>query len=490
MQASRSKWTTSYRLDEDYCNRSRLYNTESLRPRRIEYSKLESLPTEILETIFLGSANGNILLAAPRIAVQLSGNETLYRAAFTLAFYNHNLREVLNALQLSSLLPNRELPLDIWDMRSVTKAILRSRWCTYGWVRTLVNILTRHKIATSSSRNGEHTRSLECERCVWLEDETCFLQCKLWSISYGLGREILESSTDSPLKSVFENSLIRTDCPRSRPTCHAPRGDMWPPFESLNSECDERWDSREKSSEWLSAWMAADFVQYPEDHPFKVSPSAYRRAAICDLYENPLVGGWTFNGFESYTLLYVAHLFYLDPYSLPRTDPILLRWAAWTKRDLENYKKMWEGSYWQGLPYPIANDLNSQRERDHRVQSTFLYQAHLDVLHYVKTGKPRSALKACDFDMTGTLDPCRDPEALQPHKPGALPWSDECLILHGAKPPASEDLSFLSPDDFADLSYGESDLDGCDYTRADEGHRLWYEQQKFQIETQQSILSH
>ncbi len=81
--------------------------------KRVSVSRLESLPAELLEQIFLASANGNLLLAAPRIATRLSGSETLYRAVFTLAFYNHRLRDTLDSLQISFLVPWSEPALNL-----------------------------------------------------------------------------------------------------------------------------------------------------------------------------------------------------------------------------------------------------------------------------------------------------------------------------------------------------------------------------------------
>lgn len=62
---------------------------------------VEGLPTEILEAIFLRCLNGNLLLASPRIAQRLSGNESLYKTTFAVAFYGHQLHDVLDHLSLS-----------------------------------------------------------------------------------------------------------------------------------------------------------------------------------------------------------------------------------------------------------------------------------------------------------------------------------------------------------------------------------------------------
>ena len=179
MPATCSKRATFHRLSVTSRKRPRLDNTGDFTPTRAGRSKPESLPTEFPETIFLDSANGNLLLAAPQIAVQLSGNEMHYRATFALACYSHNLRSVSKPLHLSSLLPYLEPPLDVRDTWSITQAVLRARWCTDGWVRNLVDVLVRHKIAPCSPRDGRSQEDLEIKYLHWLEFETCFLQCAL-----------------------------------------------------------------------------------------------------------------------------------------------------------------------------------------------------------------------------------------------------------------------------------------------------------------------
>lgn len=62
---------------------------------------IEGFPTEILEAIFLQCLNGNLFLASPRMAKRLSGNQSLYRTVFSVAFYGHQLEDVLSHLSLS-----------------------------------------------------------------------------------------------------------------------------------------------------------------------------------------------------------------------------------------------------------------------------------------------------------------------------------------------------------------------------------------------------
>ena len=97
-------------------------------------SGIESLPAEILQPIFLGSRNGNLLLAAPRAAVKIHG-QAVYRAAFLIAFYSYQLEEAATVLGIDNLISFIQQPPQAWDIRSMTKAVLGSRWCTCGWTR-------------------------------------------------------------------------------------------------------------------------------------------------------------------------------------------------------------------------------------------------------------------------------------------------------------------------------------------------------------------
>ena len=469
MSAPPSKRAASHQLSEGRCKRSRLDTKGALTLARARPSRLESLPTEIVETIFLGSRNGNPLLAAPRVAVQLSGNEFLNRAIFALAFYNHNLRHVSNVLHLTSLLPDPELQMDIWDVRSLSKAALRAKWCTCGWVSTFVDVLARHRIAPR-----EDSKTLEEERRVQLQTETRFLQCTLWSIAGDLDRKILEyQNMERPLKSVLENSLMGTNCPRTELSYDSKHGILWLPFESVDFDCDAIWDDDERSSTWLSAWMATDYYLYPEDSPFKISPSIYRRAAIRDLGSdlNEIGTG----SIESYALISVAQLFLLDPRSLPRTDPILLLWACATKLDLETYSEMWEDSR-QALAHIDANDLPHPPDQKDRVRSTFIYQTHLDVLRYIKDGSLRSTSKGDGFDIGARLTPCRDEKHLHQDNPEVRSGIDDELILRGAIPPAYGDFSFLSNGDFANDGDQNIDLYGFVTKRTKQGLERWNEE--------------
>jgi hypothetical protein len=103
---------------------------------------LERQPSEFLQQIFFGALNGNILRASRRIAVKLS-NQAVYWTAFV-AFYHQNpveLRTLYNYL-----LPEITTQIPYWEIRSMVKIVLDSRWCTWGWFKTLYWELLRDAV--------------------------------------------------------------------------------------------------------------------------------------------------------------------------------------------------------------------------------------------------------------------------------------------------------------------------------------------------------
>ncbi|KIV77801.1 hypothetical protein PV11_09581 [Exophiala sideris] len=134
-------------------------------PRR---NQLEALPAELLQQIFLTSMNGNLVQASPVIAVKLSGQTSFYRAAFLLAFYSHDVDKVFDIHRLHYFIPMLELPLSTWDVRSLTKAVLGSRWCS--WERVKSWLSENHKYAI--------TQTLQMGKCdnSWREDTQRFMQ--------------------------------------------------------------------------------------------------------------------------------------------------------------------------------------------------------------------------------------------------------------------------------------------------------------------------
>jgi hypothetical protein len=100
-------------------------------------SRIESLPTEILQLVFFASLNGNLLRASPRIAAKLSGSRNIYRTGFFIAFYHPHILELRDAFKFNYLLPHVESPISSWEVRSMQKIVLESRWCTFGWFKSI-----------------------------------------------------------------------------------------------------------------------------------------------------------------------------------------------------------------------------------------------------------------------------------------------------------------------------------------------------------------
>ena len=92
------------------------------------------MPAEILQQIFFEALNGNLIRASPRIATKLS-NQAVYRTAFLVAFYHQNLVELCELY--TYLLPEVVIKIPYWELRSMVKTVLDSRWCTWGWFRGL-----------------------------------------------------------------------------------------------------------------------------------------------------------------------------------------------------------------------------------------------------------------------------------------------------------------------------------------------------------------
>ena len=100
-------------------------------------SRLESLPAEILEKIFITSLNGSLLRAAPRIARKFSGSNVLKRCVFLMAFYARDIEKMRRYFKFDHLLLDDNVQIGCWEKRSLIKAVLGSRWCTFGWLRAL-----------------------------------------------------------------------------------------------------------------------------------------------------------------------------------------------------------------------------------------------------------------------------------------------------------------------------------------------------------------
>jgi hypothetical protein len=99
-------------------------------------SPLEQLPSELIEPIFLHSLNGNLIRASRIIASKLQ-SPLFRRGIFIIAFCQEHLPELRKVLHLGDVLDSVILPIRAWDLRSIVKVVLDSKWCTVGFFKKI-----------------------------------------------------------------------------------------------------------------------------------------------------------------------------------------------------------------------------------------------------------------------------------------------------------------------------------------------------------------
>ncbi|KAL1999102.1 hypothetical protein VTN02DRAFT_5050 [Thermoascus thermophilus] len=111
------------------------------RQRKSRLSRLECLPVELIEKIFLYSLEVNLPRASPVLAAALS-RERIYRAFILLAFWEDSPAaedasdesESRTAIA-RTMRPLDYSPLDSEQRRALQSAVLRCRWCTVDRIR-------------------------------------------------------------------------------------------------------------------------------------------------------------------------------------------------------------------------------------------------------------------------------------------------------------------------------------------------------------------
>ena len=403
---------------------------------------LEALPAELLQPIFLMSMNGNLLTASPRIAVKLSGTNAFYRAAFLLALYSHDVEKMFDIYKLHYLIPMLDLPLSSWDVRSMTRAVLNSRWCTWGQVErwladsleyAIGQLLAVAKPTYSAQQidmfmQGETNMESLLGYTWWAEDEEkrkWQLETCMWDIRLVRGSDIdedemvldgenREAYSKDPFTAEWQNELIfqcemrllgvLTFGDEKSFNSHLHHVDpfrkiiesvMGLDMQDLDQQAsatdvwqllDDRAVRASRNAHWLRETLAIQYFFYPEDQAFKVSPRLYRAAAIADLkLEWPI---YTRRG--SYVpVLHV--LFEADPFSLPRTDPTLLAWTARARKRIVDFYDHME---------LLRNEVEHQREmrlgtlktRDRnkylsiKLEHKYRYEQDWKIINYITTG--------------------------------------------------------------------------------------------------------
>ncbi|KAB8264017.1 hypothetical protein BDV32DRAFT_91843 [Aspergillus pseudonomiae] len=103
-------------------------------PRK-HLSRLETLPVELIEKIFLHSLNVNLPRASASLAATVS-SERIYRALILLGFWNDvpsatGPFDAVSATEIAKILrPLDYIPLDLSERGALQSAILQCKWCT------------------------------------------------------------------------------------------------------------------------------------------------------------------------------------------------------------------------------------------------------------------------------------------------------------------------------------------------------------------------
>ncbi|OCT46642.1 hypothetical protein CLCR_01857 [Cladophialophora carrionii] len=468
---------------------------------------LENLPDELLQQVFLTAMNGNLLTASPRIAVKLSGTKAVYRAAFLLAFYSHDVDKMFSAYNLHYLVPILDLPLSSWDVRSMTRAVLNSSWCTWGQVRmwladNLAYAITKFQ-AVSKQRSlplwfsrftggpndlgtllarclsgvDEENRSLALEMCMWdirltrdsdiYEDEES--KDAVTQQNYDLNAYTADWDTELIFhcqmrvfgvltigdEKAQNYNLHHTDAFRNVVTQimgfgtedlqQRPSMDSWPLL-------DERALRATRNAQWLRETLAIDYFLYPEDQPFKVSPRLYRAAALADI---KLEEGIHTEGCVHVPVLYV--LFQVDPRGLPREDPALVGWAARARRRILDFfdnlgTLQYELVERRNNHGGTLNNSDRHRYCALELEYKFRYEMDWKIASYIETGSLGEAL----------------PDPLAPDFKQPLGWLGERL---NPSPKALDEARKLSYPNLrgkdVDIFHGDLD-DDLDYPFASE----------------------
>ncbi|RHZ48221.1 uncharacterized protein CDV56_102478 [Aspergillus thermomutatus] len=166
------------RLDSSQSKSNKRARLWAARPskRRKTLSILETLPVELIETIFLYSLNVNLPRASPSLAAAVS-SERIYRLLILLAFWNDSASEAGDPDSAISriLRPLGYVPLQDDDREILQTSILRCRWCTIPRLLNQLSDMTnltiqRHWVNAGIEMTKDQQESLD--RFLAREDDT------------------------------------------------------------------------------------------------------------------------------------------------------------------------------------------------------------------------------------------------------------------------------------------------------------------------------
>jgi hypothetical protein len=333
--------------------------------------------------------------------------------------------------------------------RSITKAVLRARWCTYRWAqelsrsllsaavdrlsrRTDLNtcvqeVLRQYAVAStddrveryfsaSDSRRNE-VASLECSYPLHLEftttedgspiffaddtDHENTITLFEFTMSFcGAGSErheklqhpdqfgwLTPKSSDTPLSVLINRIIISTmEVDAKNPQ------QLWadlsqiyeePIKDEYGEDCDRlywRFNFRQQ--------VAMDYFLSPERAPFNIPSRIFQRAAAFDLTFQPSYD--RNSGIEWYTPRYIHHLFEIDPTSMPREDPTILRWASHACTRIRHFGYAYQKDRLQ-LRDSREYFEDSPMERLHtyrkQAMARYTFKVEVRMIRYLKTGE-------------------------------------------------------------------------------------------------------
>lgn len=445
--------------------------------------RLESLPGELLEQIFLTSMNGNLLTASPRIAVKLSGTQAVFRAAFLMAFYSHDIHNMFSLYDLHYLVPILDVRISSWDIRSMTWAVLNSRWCTWGqvklWLEDNLRHAVRHLLAVakpeSSAGNildfmdGKTDLGDLMMLCWWAKDEagrSWHLETCMWDIritrdsditedEWALDAEMEEDYAADAFNAEWSSDLIvqyqmrifgilTIGQEKSCNYCYddeAPFREVVDSLAGFNIEdiqpqprsmdfwqlLGERAVRATRNSHWLRETLAIEHFFWPEDQPFKVSPLLFRAAALADIQLEDVL----YEKRGSF-LPVLGVLFDVDPSSLPRKDPALLLWAATARKRIFDFsenlallrEKVDEQKEERG---GLLNNYDRNKYRAKKLEHKYCYEMDWKIVFYI---------------LTGSLVEQALPDVLAPDFTERLGWLGEKLNPSQKSLDKAEELSY------------------------------------------------
>ncbi|KAK5055664.1 hypothetical protein LTR69_008038 [Exophiala sideris] len=435
-------------------------------PRR---NHLEVLPAELLQQIFLTSMNGNLIQASPVIAVKLSGQTSFYRAAFLLVFFSHDVDKVFDIHRLHYFIPMLELPLSTWDVRSLTKAVLGSRCCSWERVKSWLSENLKYAITQTlqmgkcdNSWREDMQRFMQGQsdivrmqgRAWWTKDEQqrdIQLETNMWDIRLEHDSDRYEDEWEQEEEEREEKMQnCAPDFPEDAPFRDVVQMYMGLEGQEMESRpqsldffelLEKRAVQATRNAHWLRETLAIEFFFWPENQPYKISPRLYRAAAAAgEKLEYPLV-----DQRGSYlSALYV--LFEIDPLSLPRTDPALLCWAGRARRRVVTYRSVLGDLAMEVVDKRedrggILRNSDTYRFRALKLEHKYCYDMDVQILRFMKTGS-----------LTVSVD------SRAPSFAGPLPWHGERLNPSSTALDDAERMAGFGTDPY-DIDIFDDDLD-------------------------------